>query len=338
MLKKWIKYLKINIFISLLLIIISFFTLTGVYASETKYVIPGGDAIGLKIDTGVYVIGKYNVLVGSAKLMPWKNSDIEEGDRIISLNNKKIYSIDEMLDEVKKAEEEFCNLTIKRGNENIETKIDIVKTKNGEKTIGLYLKDKLLGIGTLTFIDPDTNKFASLGHGVYDKTLTYGDVSGCVVTSCIESIKKGVPGVSGEKRASLSSNKIGSISLNNNTGLYGNISENVRREKIAVGKQWDVHKGKAKMLTVINGDEIESFDIEIVGITLQDSTGTKGLKVKVIDERLISEAGGIVQGMSGSPIIQDNKLVGAISHVSVSEPTIGYAMHIGWMIEELSKF
>ena len=337
MFKKIKKYLKINIYISLILILTLLFTFKHIYANDKKYVIPGGDAIGLKIETGIYVVGKYTVSNKNVKLSPWKNSDIEEGDRIVKLNNIEVNSLDEIVKLISKSDEKSCNLTIKRGNENINTKIDIVTSINGEKTIGLYLKDKLMGIGTLTFVDPETYKFASLGHGIYDKTLTYGDINGCIVTSTVESIKKGVPGTSGEKRASISSISLGNVLVNNTTGVYGILNKSLCRKKVEVAKQWEVHKGKAKMLTVINSDEIEAFDIEIVGITLQDNVGTKGLKIKVIDEKLINCAGGIVQGMSGSPIIQDNKLIGAVSHVSVSEPTIGYGMHIGWMLDEIEK-
>lgn len=337
MFKIFKKYLKFNIFLSILLVFTLFFTFNSVFANDRKYVIPGGDAIGLKINTGVYVIGKYNVPTKTSKLSPWKSSDILEGDKIVRVNNQTVDNVESLMKIINNSQNEYCNLLINRNNENINTKIDIVTSANGEKTIGLYLKDKLLGIGTLTFIDPDTNTFASLGHGITDKTLSYGKINGCIVTSNIEGIKKGIPGTSGEKRASISSIEIGKIISNNNTGVYGKVTKPLSRKAIPVANQLEVHKGSAVMLTVIDGDKIESFDIEIIGINLQDSTGTKGLKVKIVDEDLIKYAGGIVQGMSGSPIIQDEKLVGAISHVSVSEPTIGYGMHIGWMLEEVNK-
>lgn len=341
MFKIFKKFFKINLFTFLILLFILFFAFDNVFASQTKdnnkYVIPGGDAIGLKIDTGIYVIGKYNVSSKNLKLSPWKNSDIKEGDRITYVDNISVNSIEGLVNAINEVEKDYCILSIIRGNELIKTKIDIVISNNGEKTIGLYLKDKLIGIGTLTFIDPTTNYFASLGHGIYDKTLSYGNINGSVVTSSIESIKKGVPGTSGEKKASISSLSLGDVAINNTTGVYGKLNKVIKRNTIEVASQQEVHKGKATMLTVVNKNIVESFEIEIISISLQENTGIKGLKIKVTDDKLIDVAGGIVQGMSGSPIIQDNKLVGAVSHVSISDPTIGYAMHIGWMIDEIDK-
>lgn len=332
------KILKVHIIFSMLLTMLLVITTPVVYASNATYVIPGGDAIGLKIDTGIYVAGKFQVNGKDSKLSPWVNSDIEEGDRILSCNGINVYKISDLNRLITNSTNEVALLEILRGDRTFNTNISVVETLNGERTIGLYVKDRLIGIGTLTFIDPENYMFASLGHGIIDKTLSYGQIKGEVVTSNIEGIKRGVPGVSGEKKATITNIKLGSIEKNNLTGVYGKVDNLINRKKIRLANQTDVKKGKAKILTVIEGSKIEEFDIEIIGINLQDSTNVKGIKIKVTDERLINKTGGIVQGMSGSPIIQDDLLIGAVSHVSVEDPKIGYGMHIEWMYEVTSSF
>lgn len=308
-----------------------------IYANDYQYVIPGGDAIGLKLDTGVYVAGKYQVNSKYSKLSPWKNSDIEEGDHIISCNGISILKTTDLNRLIQNTQKPSATLEIVRNSESFTTDIDVVETVNGEQTIGLYVKDRLIGIGTLTFINPENNTFASLGHGITDKSLNFGDVSGEVVESNIEGIKKGIPGTSGEKRASISAKKIGSIFINSVTGVYGKISSYSKKDLVKVARQTEVKKGKAEMLTVVSGNKVERYDIEIISINLQESKGVKGIKIKVTDSDLINLAGGIVQGMSGSPIIQNNMIVGAVSHVSLEDPKIGYAMHIGWMVDECER-
>lgn len=331
------KRLKFGVIFTIFLTILFLLSNSGVYAKDDYYLIPGGDAIGLKIDTGIYVAGKYQVNNKTSKLIPWKNSDIEEGDHIISCNGIPVMKTNDLNRLVQNTENSSLTLEIKRNSDTFQTNIDVVETVNGEQTIGLYVKDRIIGIGTLTFIDPDNHTFGSLGHGISDQTLKLGDVSGELVYSKIEGIKKGSPGSSGEKRASLVNNKIGSISINTITGVYGKIHEFENRKAIKAGEQTDVKKGKAQMLTVVDGCQIEAFDIEITNINIQDSKSVKGIKFKVTDSDLIKVAGGIVQGMSGSPIIQNNMLIGAVSHVSLEDPKVGYAMHIEWMIDESLK-
>lgn len=309
---------------------------------DDKYVYVGGDAIGLKVDIGIFVAGKYQVVTDSGKLSPWKNSNIEKGDKIISFNDQKINSNKELLELLKRYTRSSAVLAIKRGTSIFNTTIDIVKTKNGEQTMGLYVKDRLLGIGTVTFIDPDTMKFASLGHGINDDTLGYGYVSGDILETNIESVKKAVPGTTGEKRASLSSKVLGALCYNGVTGVYGKVSPasflGAERERLIAADQDEVKKGKAYIRTVIDGQKINNYEVEILSVVLQKTNSVKGIKIKITDERLISKTGGIIQGMSGSPIIQNNMIVGAVSHVSIDDPTIGYGMHIEWMLEDLDEF
>lgn len=335
--KNKVKIFKNSIFIIMFLI----FTLTfqiKAFGKNEKQVILGGNSIGLKLDTGVYVAGKYQVQVENQKVSPWKSSDIEEGDKIIAYNSQKINSNQELLNLLKNDTNNVASLTIMRNKQIFTTTIDIVKTKNNSKSLGLYIKDKMVGIGTLTFINSSNNRYASLGHGIYDNNTILTLSTGDITLSSIESIKKSIPGVAGEKRASVGSTVIGTIECNKVSGIYGKITNSkiLNNQTIAVAEQKEVKIGNAKIYTVIDGDKIESFDVKIVNVALQSSPDIKGIKFEVIDKRLLSLTGGIVQGMSGSPIVQNGKLIGAVSHVCIDNPSSGYGMHIEWMLNDAS--
>lgn len=325
---------KIAIVLTLVLSIFIFTSTKVVYAKESIKVIPGGESIGIKLNTGIYVAGKYQVDTTKGKIEPWRKSDIEIGDKIIKIDNINVDNNIELINNVDKSVDDEVILTIQRGSLKFDTPIQIVNTKLNQKSIGLYIKDKLLGVGTLTFINPETKQFASLGHGVIDERVLIGQISGDLLYSSIDSIKKATPGNPGEKRATLSTSVIGTLSNNNATGLYGDIRTNslFSKPKIEVGTQNDIKIGKAKILTVISDNKVSEYDIEIIEVLKQNTRNIKGIKIKVTDPILIEKCGGIIQGMSGSPIIQNNKLIGAISHVTIDDPLIGYGIHIEWML------
>lgn len=194
------------------------------------------------------------------------------------------------------------------------------------------MKDKIVGVGTLTFIDPNNNTFGALGHSVSGKVDDiYG---GEIYLSSIEGIRKSIPGIPGEKRAVISESVIGKVDKNNKYGIYGKIDINElnTRKLIEVGSVSDVKLGNASIVTVTNKNIKEYYDIVIVELKNQVCADLKGIKFKIVDEELLEKTGGIIQGMSGSPIIQDGKLIGAVSHVIVDNPEYGYGVYIDWMI------
>lgn len=309
---------------------------TDVPVAKNQYlVVPGGDTIGLHMDTGVYIAGKYQVETRDGKVSPWRKSEVREGDKIIKINNVQVKTNQDLLDALASINSNTVDLVIKRGDMTFRTTFDVAISRSGDKSLGLYIKDKVVGVGTLTFIDPKTNRFAALGHGIFDNKVNDQDVGGNILSSNVESIKKAAPGIPGEKRAMLDKMTIGNITKNKITGIYGNItnrSYTSNRKLLPVAMKNDVKVGKAEILTVIKDDKVEGFDIEIVEVKKQTAKSVKGIKIKVIDRDLLNKTGGIIQGMSGSPIIQNNQLVGAVSHVIVDSPQYGYGIFVEWML------
>lgn len=309
---------------------------TDVSVAKNQYlVVPGGDTIGLHMDTGVYIAGKYQVETRDGKVSPWRKSEVREGDKIIKINNVQVKTNQDLLDALASINSNTVDLVIKRGDMTFRTTFDVAISRSGDKSLGLYIKDKVVGVGTLTFIDPKTNRFAALGHGIFDNKVNDQDVGGNILSSNVESIKKAAPGIPGEKRAMLDKMTIGNITKNKITGIYGNItnrSYTSNRKLLPVAMKNDVKVGKAEILTVIEDDKVEAFDIEIVEVKKQTAKSVKGIKIKVIDRDLLNKTGGIIQGMSGSPIIQNNQLVGAVSHVIVDSPQYGYGIFVEWML------
>ncbi len=330
------KTLKFSV-LFLLFTIFSFFCIsmpskTISASTEDKYIGKvqlGGDTIGIQIKTNVEIVGKYEVDVNDSKIKPWENSNIQDGDYIYSIENCRITCNNDLNDIVKNTKKEVLNIVLLRKNELVTTKINVIKNSNNKNSIGLYIKDHITGVGTLTFINLETNKFGALGHSVNDALS-----NGILYTSTIKGIKKAIKGVPGEKFAMLSNNKIGTIEKNNSIGIFGEINYENKNEIVNVLNRNYIELGPAQIVTVINGNIINKFNIEIVEVNKQDNTSIKGIKFKVIDSKLIEDTGGIIQGMSGSPIIQNGDLVGAVSHVMVNDPIYGYGVFAEWMYYE----
>lgn len=331
---------KINkILVSFILTFVMFLFIGYNVLAETNKVYVGGENIGIKINTGIEVIGMYEVETDDGKVAPWKNSNIQKGDTIISVEGIKIDNNQTLLNILSSCKNNKIKLQIERNNIRFDTIIDVIISKNNQKSLGLYIKDKMMGIGTLTFVDPNDYYFASLGHGIYHNDELYNVSNGVILSSTVNSIRKATPGNAGEKKATLDNKVVGTILDNQITGVYGKIiNNNVSNKRlIEIGKKEDIKIGPATIITTLSDNIPKEYAIEIIDIAEQDNTDVKGLKIKITDERLLKETGGIVQGMSGSPIIQNNKLIGAVSHVIVDNPNVGYGMYIEWMINDLNK-
>ncbi|WP_062048229.1 SpoIVB peptidase [Bacillus sp. JCM 19034] len=310
-------------------------------------VIPGGQSIGVKLNTeGVLVVGHHLVETDDESISPGEEAGIQVGDMITHIDGEEIQHMSQVGEYVQSAgdEERTLDIRLKRDQKIYEKTLTPVKAK-GEHSyrMGLYIRDSAAGVGTMTFYDPDTMKYGALGHVISDvdtkKPIVVHD--GQIVRSSVTSIEKGSNGDPGEKLASLTKQreKLGSIEKNSSFGIFGtldkvNLKNKLYDEKMPVSLSTHVKEGPAKILTVVEGEEVQEFDIEIISSVPQQQPATKGMVIKVTDPKLLEATGGIVQGMSGSPIIQDGKLVGAVTHVFVNDPTSGYGCHIEWMLEE----
>jgi stage IV sporulation protein B len=309
-------------------------------------VIPGGQSIGVKLNTvGVLVVGHHQVNTEEGKQSPGEKAGIKVGDMIVEINGMKIEKMADVAPFVQKAGEgnKPLELVVKREKEEFKTKLMPLKEKGDNIfKLGLYIRDSAAGIGTMTFYHPDSMKYGALGHVISDmdtkKPIVVDD--GEVLRSTVTSIEKGSNGNPGEKLARFSEDKeiIGDIKTNSPFGIFGVLNKQIKNgimdKPMPITLSDQVKEGPAQILTVVDNDQVKLFDIEVVSSVPQKYPATKGLVIKVTDKELLSKTGGIVQGMSGSPIIQDGKVIGAVTHVFVNDPTSGYGVHIEWMLNE----
>ena len=316
---------------------------TAVNVLSEKVLIPGGQSIGVKMDVkGVLVVGLEEIEgTNGEKINPGVLSGVQIGDTILSINGREVYKADEVQEIVNDIKGNVT-LKIKRNDEIMKVDMVPVVSKDDEMyRLGIWVKDKTAGIGTLTYYDPSDMTFGALGHGIVDpetgKVLPVD--SGLLLESQVKEIKEGENGDPGEIQGIFyhADTPLGSLEYNCEYGVYGEaysyIDNPIYNKPLAVGTKEQVELGKAYILTTLKNNEIKRYEIEIESIEKQDEPSDKSMVIKVTDEELLEECGGIVQGMSGSPIIQDGKLIGAVTHVLVNDPTRGYGIFIENMLE-----
>ncbi len=331
-----VKKRKITLFSCIFSIIFSFSSV-----SAEKLLVPSGKSIGVILSTnGVMVVNVCEIETqNSGNVSPAKEAGIKSGDFIRSVDGCNISNVSELNEKISASKGEPVPITVMRKGKTVQTLISPQLAKSdGEWRIGAWVKDAASGIGTMTYFDPSDSSFAALGHGICDaETGEVIDVDGGnILNSTIVSVNKGEKGVPGELKGVFSENKnvIGEIEKNNQSGIYGKTTEIQQGDAISVAEKSEVQEGKAQILANVEGNIVEEFDIEIVRLMPLSMATQKGIVLKVTDEKLIEKTGGIVQGMSGSPIIQNGKLVGAVTHVFVNDPTRGYGIFIENMLAE----
>lgn len=321
---------------------------TNITRIEDAKVVPVGKIIGLKLYTnGVLVVGMGEIEDENKILnKPYEQSDIKEGDTIIEINNQEVENISSLKKIVNNSNGENLELKILRDGSIITSNIYPIKTGSKEYKLGLWVKDAATGVGTMSFYEPKTNSFAVLGHGITDSdtgnliNIDYGEL----VTSKIISIKKGENGSPGEVRGTiLNQQTIGNVNRNTNFGVYGNLesltSLNIDASKVLnVASREEIKEGEAKLLCATDpSNVVEEYSIEIEKIYIENSTSNKSMLIRITDEKLLEKTGGIVRGLSGAPIIQNGKFIGAVTNVLVSNPEIGYAIFGDLMLKEIRK-
>ncbi|MEE0567576.1 MULTISPECIES: SpoIVB peptidase [unclassified Clostridium] len=306
-------------------------------------VYPGGISIGVKINNkGALVVGYSDISTyDGLSESPGKIAGIELGDIIEEVNGENIETCSDLISKVKSCRNDELTVKILRGNSEITKKVPLIKEDN-EYKIGLWVRDSTAGIGTLTFYDKDSKTFGALGHPITDgdTNVSFNIKSGTLLRSSILSIKKGERGNPGEiKGLFINENEsIGTIEKNTSSGIYGDgltelINPNFNKA-MTVAYRDEIKEGHAQIITTVEDDGAKAYDIEILKLLPQDEPGSKSMIIKIVDPVLLEKTGGIVQGMSGSPIIQNGKIIGAVTHVLINKPDVGYGIYIEWMLQD----
>lgn len=307
-----------------------------------KILIPGGQSVGIRMNVkGVLVVGLEEIETEDSIVSPGYEAGIEIGDMILTVNGKEVCDAADMAEAVENSQGQL-SIKAARKDEIMDFNVmPVTEYGSGLRKIGIWVKEKIAGIGTLSFYDPENKVYAALGHGIYesktDTLLPSG--GGKLLRTEVKSIKEGEAGKPGEIRGIFYESELplGEVKKNCEFGIYSlanKESEPDYSNAMVMARQEQIKTGPAYILTTINGDRAERFRIEITKINRQKDAGGKGLEIEVKDERLLAYCGGIVQGMSGSPIIQNNRLVGVVTHVFVNNPTKGYGIFAEWMVEE----
>ncbi|MCI8443916.1 MAG: SpoIVB peptidase [Clostridia bacterium] len=307
-------------------------------------VIPVGNIAGVKLYTnGVLVVGMSEIEGDdNKKYKPYENTGIKEGDRIIKINDTQIDSTDELVETVNLSQGEQIKIEYIHETKTKECSITPVKTNHSEYKLGLWVRDSAAGVGTVTFYEPSSKTFGALGHGItdIDTNELIHIASGEFITTRILNITKGESGTPGKIQGTIENQKeIGTIQKNSKFGIYGTVdnlaSLNLDTSKeMEVALREEIQIGKATILCSLDNQKPQEYEIEIQRVFKENNYDNKSMQIKVTDERLLEKTGGIIQGMSGSPIIQNGKFIGAVTHVLVNKPHEGYAVFGDMMLKQ----
>lgn len=301
---------------------------------EYEFVL-GGEITGIKIlSSGVLVIGVDNILNG-----------LQEGDIILDLDEVEIESNQDIIDYINMEnviKKGLVTAKVKRGEDIFKKDLKVSYSEcTGKYELGLWVKDSSAGVGTISFYEKNNGYFAALGHGITEtrENVVVPITSGAIVKAKIESIKKGYPKEPGDIKGIIYKDVIGEIYKNTVNGIYGvveNKEEINSKDSIKAVSKHEIKEGEAYIYCTLEDNVVSKYKIKINSVLL-DSTGNKNMIIQIVDKELLNKTGGIVQGMSGSPIVQEGKLIGAVTHVFLNDPTKGYAVFVENMIEDMRK-
>ncbi|GEN57223.1 SpoIVB peptidase [Halolactibacillus alkaliphilus] len=303
--------------------------------------IPSGQSIGMQLEgEGVVIVGFEEVEQNNERTSPGKEAGCEVGDIIVAINDQLIRKMSDVTSFLAENGQETIMVDLLRKGDKVKVKIKPIETEREIFRIGVLIQDQLSGVGTLTYYDPKTRLYGGLGHNIYALDQPVETIeNGVLFYSYVDQINKSEKHKPGDKQAHFMTERgiLGAIRQHSIFGVFGELTEipqhSLYDEPIVVAKPEDVEVGPAQLLTVLKGEKVERFDCEIIEVNHQTSPEIKSFVMKVTDTRLISETGGIVQGMSGSPIIQQGKFVGAVTHVFVDDPLKGYGVYLQWMLD-----
>ena len=303
-------------------------------AAEERTVIPMGRAVGIKLfSDGVMVVGFSAVAGAEGSSAPARDCGLREGDIITHINREEVDSIEEVQSVLQEVGGKPMSIRAVRDDKTVQLTAQAVQCgSDGQYKLGAWIRDSMAGIGTLTFCEPATGRFGALGHGIndVDTAQLMPLQSGSIMYSEVTDVKKGEKGAPGELHGAFQVNRdLGELYANTASGVFGRLEDGTLTdglEPVPVAERKEVKTGAATILSNIAGDQVEGYQVEIIRVYPANGADTRNLMLKVTDPRLLETTGGIVQGMSGSPILQNGKLVGAVTHVLVNDPTQGYGI------------
>ena len=312
-------------------ILLGFSQITAVSESETQSVYLGGQPFGVKFyNNGLVVINLESYYDGNKYICPAKEGGLKVNDIIKEVNGEVICTNEALQETTVNSNGKTITLTIERDGKEQTKNITPRKNTAGMYLMGAWVRDSCAGIGTITYYDIENNYFAALGHGICDNdtSLLLPLGSGEAVHANINGVTKSSCGKAGSLNGYFTDSTIGYLIKNTDVGVYGTISDNFsnKERKIEIADNNEVKTGSAELYTTIDGEEPQYYTIEITKIVNLDSDSNENFVIRITDEKLLKYCGGIVQGMSGSPIIQNDKLVGAVTHVFLNNPSEGYGV------------
>lgn len=309
-------------------------------ASTAQTVIPMGRAVGIKLfSDGVLVVGFSEIPTDDGKAAPAKDCGLKEGDIITHINSEEVDTIEQVQSLLQNLEGDQMSIRCLRGEKQIQMTVQAVKcSSDGTYKLGAWIRDSMAGIGTMTFYDPQTGTFGALGHGIndVDTAQLMPLQSGGVMEASVTDVKKGVKGTPGALQGTFNTSRdVGGLWANTDGGVFGTLADQKMVEGLTpmeVAAPAEIQIGPATILSNITGETVEEYTVEITKVYLADDGDTRDLMLTVTDPRLLEGTGGIVQGMSGSPILQNGKIIGAVTHVLVNDPTTGYGIFLENML------
>ena len=310
-------------------------------AAHTRSVNAGGDAVGVVLKTeGVQIVGFEKIETANGAVCPAASAGLAEGDMIISLDSRQVTDSDSFSRLCAEAGE-TCTLTYLRNGEAYSVTVPFATDRNGEKRIGAWVRDSTSGIGTLSFYDRTSGAYAALGHGVtdVDSQVLISPATGFITDASILRVRKGSGDSAGELVGEFSvsqQDSIGTIEKNTVFGISGILTSfhDPNPRSVEIAPSGAAHKGDAYILSTVD-ETVSAYAVRVIRVDVQSSPDTQGMMIEIVDSELLDKTGGIVQGMSGSPLIQDGRLIGVVTHVFISQPTRGYCLYAEWMAKEL---
>lgn len=318
------KKIKFRLMLAALCLLLCAQTVCG-----AQLVVPGGQVIGIQLQDDTVTVAAFDEELGTAA----KNCGLQIGDRIVAINGKTVHSAQEVRDELSRTDGD-AELSVIREGKAKKLHLTPSITANGPR-LGVYLKQGITGVGTVTWYEPDSGNFGALGHGVNDPDGKLVDMlKGEVYNATVLTVRTGKTGAPGQLMSAVTgSGVIGTLSKNTVQGVFGTAELSGKEEMLPVGQKEDVHTGAATIRSTVAGNQIQEYSVEVLKVYPNSGPSGRNMLLKVTDPDLLAATGGIVQGMSGSPICQDGRIVGAVTHVLVNDPTMGYGIFIENMLE-----